>query len=836
MVDPMTRTNTDRRTLLKMAGGAIVAAPGFTLLRGLTRDGALARAADATNGTSTAAASAANSTFTPDASGGFSVTLGGAAVRPPSIPLAVRSPYLSTWLPATSLTAATPQFWNGANRTFVGLVRIDGQLYAWSGASVLSSGAAVTPLTATSTDVTATRSIFTASAGGVELVAEWLSPVEPGNLALQSAPFTLLTISINFTDGNSHDVQVYADITGEWASSNQNELIEWQTTADATGRYWTVGLQAPNPLTENNQMANWGSAVWAAERSSSLTYQSGYSVFVRSQFAATGNLLNTSDPDPRAINDEQPAFAFAVDFGSSAGSTSFAIGHVRTPLISYGQPATQLLPLWTQYWPDWQQMTAAFIAGAGSARSRAIALDAEVQQQATNAFSSDYAAACALALRQCYGGTELAIGADGTPWLLGKEISSDGDTNTVDIFDQAFLAWLWMDPELIPLVMAPILNWCASPAWQSASAWNGISPAYYCVHDLGVYPNATGRVPGNGEQMPIEESAGMLIMAAAYAKAVGASTAAPFLNQWRALWTQWAEYLMTQVPTPDEQLTTDDWAGVYASTAAGVNLGIKAIIGLAAAAQIAQIIGDSANASTWLNFATNEVADWVNLSTDTSGTHLNVEQGANGTWTSLYNAYYELVIGLDTPLVPQSVAANEASYYATQLTTYGMPLQSATNLNKVAWQFYLPAWLKSYPIADELMSRNIAYINDTTSLVPYGDRFDPSTGVEVAGIEAHPTLGAVFAILATQGTAPGAPTQPSNTVTPLADLASAAHIESPRQTNPATKKPKKPKPKKPVRKRTKKKSQKAVLGKGPAKRAAKRIAGLVKAVSSSFSR
>ena len=186
--------STDRRTLLKMAAGATLAAPVLTLLRGLTGDGAVARAAGAGNGASTPAASAVNGTLTPDASG-VSVTLGGVAVRPPSIPLAVHSPYLSTWLPATSLTAATPQFWNGANRTFVGLVRIDGQLYAWAGAPVFSSGSAVTPLTAISTDVTATRSIFTAGAGGVELVAEWLSPVEPGNLALQSAPLTLLTIS-----------------------------------------------------------------------------------------------------------------------------------------------------------------------------------------------------------------------------------------------------------------------------------------------------------------------------------------------------------------------------------------------------------------------------------------------------------------------------------------------------------------------------------------------------------------------------------------------------------------------------------------------------------------
>ncbi len=724
-----------------MLGAGAVAAPGLSLLQDITGVGGVAQAATGSGATRASSAQAA------------SVTLGGANVRPPSIPLAVRSPYLSTWLPATTLTAATPQFWDGAPRGFVGLVRVDGSLYAWAGQPTLSSGPAVTPLTPISTEVTATRSIFTASAGGVQLVAEWLSPVEPGNLQLQSAPLTLLTISVSFTDGNSHAVEVYADITGEWASSNQSALIDWQTTSDTTGQYWTVSLQNPQPLTETSQMANWGTVVWAAPTGAGLTYQSGDSVTVRSQFASTGALLDSSDPNPRAINNNQPAFAFAVDFGSSAGSTSFALGHVRTPLISYGQSATQLLPLWTNYWSGWQQMTAAFIAGAGSARQRAAALDTQLEAAATTAAGSGYAAACALALRQCYGGTELAVGLGGDPWLLGKEISSDGDTNTVDIFDQAFLAWLWLDPGLVPLVMAPILNWCESPAWQNASAWSGISQPYYCVHDLGVYPVASGRVPGSGEQMPIEESAGMLIMAAAYARAVGASAALPFLAQWQQLWTQWAQYLETQVPTPATQLTTDDWAPTYATITGSVNLGIKAIIGLMAASQIATILGDTANATTWSDAATNNVGPWISLSTDATGDFLNVAQGATGTWGSLYNAYYEMVIGVS--LVPDQVAANQAAFYVNELTTYGMPLETnANNLNKVAWLFYLPAWLDSYPVASQLMSRNVAYINGTPSLVPYGDRYNTSTGVEVSGIEAHPTLGAVFALLAAGVTLP----------------------------------------------------------------------------------
>jgi hypothetical protein len=94
------------------------------------------------------------------------------------------------------------------------------------------------------------------------------------------------------------------------------------------------------------------------------------------------------------------------------------------------------------------------------------------------------------------------------------------------------------------------------------------------------------------------------------------------------------------------------------------------------------------------------------------------------------------------------VKALQASYYLTQLEPYGLPLQTDTGgLSKVAWNLYIPAWLRDYPIAAELLSRDVAYINDTPSLVPYGDRYNTDTGVEVTGVKAHPTLGAVFAVL-----------------------------------------------------------------------------------------
>jgi hypothetical protein len=680
-------------------------------------------------------------------------------VRPPSVPLAVRSPYLSTWLHSTELAEALPQFWNGEDRGFAGLARIDGHLYAWAGLPEVN-GKRVTAMTQTSVQVTATRSVFTLSARGVELTAEWLSPIEPGGLKRQSVPFSYLNVAVRATDGASHHVQVYAEITGQWASSDKGGEITWQAITTKKSRYWSVQLKTQEPLGEYEQMAQWGHAIWGCPRAAKVTHQSGYSAAVRQKFANGGRLANTSDKDFRAIDDRQPVFAFAQDFGTVRASqqlTRFLIGHVRTPLASYGTDGTHLLPLWTRYWRDWQAMADYVLADAAAARDRAVKLDAKIEQAATAAGGVGYSAMCALAARQCYGGMELAIGPDGSTWLLGKELSTGAGVNTVDIFDQAYLMWLFLDPGLIPLVMAPILTWCASGEWQKASLWTDIpswkhSKTRYCVHNLGVYPVAKGRVPGNGEQMPIEESAGMLIMAASYARKVGAATARPFLAKWHKLWTQWAEYLLTQVPSPEKQLTTDDWTQRYRRPRHGVNLGIKAIIGLAAASQIAHILGDTTNANKWSKAARSNVGPWVTRSTDASGQYLNLEQGASGTWTCLYNAYYQQVIG--EQLVPTSVAAMEASFFEGKLTKYGMPMQTGvSDINKIEWLVYTASWLRSYPIADDLLNRSFAFINHTHARVPYPDRYHTSTAVEaglVSGLqaEAHPTVGAVFALLA----------------------------------------------------------------------------------------
>ena len=93
--------------------------------------------------------------------------------------------------------------------------------------------------------------------------------------------------------------------------------------------------------------------------------------------------------------------------------------------------------------------------------------------------------------------------------MFQKEISSDGNVNTVDVMYPAMPFFLYANPEL--------LRYNLEPLFQNQEG--GFYPNGYSMHDLGThYPNATGHVEGNDEYMPVEESGDMILMTYAYYK------------------------------------------------------------------------------------------------------------------------------------------------------------------------------------------------------------------------------------------------------------------------------------------------------------------------------
>jgi len=675
-------------------------------------------------------------------------------IRPPAAPLAVRSPYLSTWLPATVSPGTWQEFWQGHTTAMGGIARIDGVAYSFMGDPgiilTVPNGNHGTPSTVqgfrqalqqTGLEVTPTRTVFTLEGGGVGLTLEFLSPVEPGDLSRQSIPLSYVLISASSIDGTTHDVQIYADISGEWCSADSAQDITWAPVQVSYGggtvQAWTVQLANQQPLTEQNQQAAWGTMVWSTPATSGLTYQSGQDILVRAQFVDNGKLTNISDTNYRAIQDNWPVFGLCVDLGQLSGtakSVPLSVGLVRTPALSY--LGTDLQPLWTAKFSSWQDMLGYFHADLAAAQRRADVLDAKITRDARSAGGTAYAGLCAIALRQAYGGTELVVGPNSQPWAFLKEISSDGNVSTVDVLFPASPAWIYADPGYLALLLEPLLSYAESGNWPEA----------FAPHDLGsAYPVASGHNDGGGENMPMEETGNLLIMAAAYIQQAPGPGAAFATAHYKIL-KQWADYLVANLPDPGYQNQTDDFAGPIAHS---VNLALKGIIAVAAMSKIAAVAGNTADAASYRSQARQFISYWVTHAQDPSAAHLDLTysgpDGGNGTWGTTYNGFADRLLG--TGLIPSTILAGQAAWYESVSNLFGLPLQVPHSYAKSDWEMFTAAWLSEYPVGRQLIERVYTYANTTPSRVPFSDLYDTISGDQV-GFQARPVQGGIFALLA----------------------------------------------------------------------------------------
>jgi hypothetical protein len=656
-------------------------------------------------------------------------------VRPPAVPLIVRGPYINTWQASDSAPGTWPTFWNGNVKAITGIARIDGTAYTFFGAPQ-NIGA---PMRQTQLEVTPTQSRYAFSAGGATVYVTFLSPVEATDLRRLSIPFSYIFVQAQSSDGNAHTVSVYFDISGEWAHGTSSSLIKWGkqqvTHGGGTLTVHTVTPAAPQVLAETNDYPSWGTVVWATNQQQGLTFQSGADQTVRSLAATQGQLNNTIDPNmPRAINDHWPVFAFNFAFGSIGGQPTapveLALGHVRSPAVSY--LGKSVPPLWKSYWSSWQNMLSFAYDDAVLAVQRASVLDDSVSAAATQTNGSHYAALCALALRQAFGGVEL-VGTANKPWLFLKEISSSGNVSTIDVIYPSLPVFLHTNPTLLRLLLDPVLAYTESGKW----------PLTFCVHDLGAsYPNATGHNDGGGENMPIEESANMLLMATAYMNFTDAASASAFAIQHYRILKQWADYLVPNTLMPAYQNQTDDFTGFIANSS---NLALKGILAVGAMGEIARYAGKANDEQYYSGQASSLISQWKGLSEDSSGLHLKLSYDMDGTWSLKYNAFPDKLLGLN--LIPSSVLQQEAAWYTQQEQPYGVPLDIRHTYTKADWELWTAASTNDPLLRQDFVESLYSFANTSPSRVPLTDWYDTVSDTQ-NGFKARPVIGGLFSILA----------------------------------------------------------------------------------------
>ncbi|EMD40792.1 hypothetical protein CERSUDRAFT_103175 [Gelatoporia subvermispora B] len=665
--------------------------------------------------------------------------------NPAAIPLAVRSPYLSAWLAqgaGNALNDVWPTFWTGAIVGWAGFINVDGESYVFLGDPDVPN-ASFQKAVQKSFEFTSTQSVFVLSAGPVDLTATFLSPVEPSDLANQSFPFSYLALSAASNDGQPHAVQVYTDISAEWVSGDDSLTVNWTTTVGDTITH-QVQLEDQTVFGEVNDRIQQGSAFHSTLNSTGTTFQTGQDVVVRAQFIQNGVLANTQDTDFRAVSDDWPVFALAHDLGTISAASDpviFSIGHVRDPAVEYliANDATQNRSLF--FWSQISTLDDAittFLQDFPNALARADAFDAQVNADASQ-ISSNYAGLVALSIRQGFGAIEITLSKDAsgqfnTSDIMAflKEISSDGNVNTVDVIFPTWPLLLYTNPAIGKYLLIPLFAYQATG--QYPNAW--------AVHDMGAsYPKALGHNDGNDEPMPLEESGNMVIMTLSHFQRTGDNS---IITTYFDLLDQWTQFLITDALIPENQISTDDFAGSLANQ---TNLAIKGIVGIKAMAEIASIVGDTARSSNYSSISASYVPQWQQFATSSDGKHLTLSYGNDSSWGLSYNMFADVL--LNTSVFPASVYDMQTAWYETVVNEFGVPLDTRHTYTKSDWQSWTAALVTSTTVRDIFINSVFKYAADEENSQPLGDWYETLNG-DVEGFKARPVVGGHLALLALQ--------------------------------------------------------------------------------------
>jgi len=659
----------------------------------------------------------------------FAPALAIAQQRPPAVPLIAHNPYFSVWSMADHLTDEDTKHWTGAAQPIAGLARIDGQTYRFMGANPRSAPA----MPQTALEVTPTRTIYRFQAAQVTLTVTFFTPAFPKDLDLLSRPVTYLTLAV--TGEGAHDVTLLVDVDPLIAVNTRDEEVTW-------GRSRIPGLIVLNTGSREQRDLNrpgddlridWGYFHVAVPDSADA--QVAVSSDALRSFAAAGTLPASDDLDMPRMPRDHAAHLAAV----------FALGKVSAPpvvrhvLLAYTEEyaieylGRKLRPYWQRNNTTVQQMLTDAESQYATLVARGESFDRELTADLTKAAGPAYAQLAILAYRQTLAAHGFAADVDGTPMLFPKENFSNGCISTVDVIYPSAPFFLFFNPALVQAMLKPVLEYAALPRWK----WP------FAPHDLGTYPLADGQVYGGGEtteenQMPVEESGNLLILADAMSQEQGNWD---FVRAYWAQFTQWAEYLRDKGLDPANQLSTDDFAGHLAHNS---NLSIKAIEALAAYAQMAQALGKSDVAEEYSRLAAEMAAKWQSMAID--GDHYKLAFDKPGTWSQKYNLVWDQILGLH--LFPAQVRQTEVAFYIEHLNIYGLPLDNRRDYTKLDWEIWT-ATLADAPQPGKtdafaaLMAPIGRWINEGPTRVPLTDWYDTKTGKQM-GFQARSVVGGVY--------------------------------------------------------------------------------------------
>jgi hypothetical protein len=633
-----------------------------------------------------------------------------------------------------NLNDSPTKHWSEAAQPITGLVRIDGRTFRWMGAAARGFHLpAVDAMKQTAVEVTPLHTKYDFSGAGIDLRVTFFTPLFPQDLDVLSRPVTYLTWRAISTDNRPHQVDLLLDVDPVIAVNDAAQQVTWSRAHTGGLTVLNVGSRDQTILNRSGDRIriDWGYfhvAVPDSEQSSSEL-----SVDAISQFIHDGTLHDEDDlsmPRPAGGTSGRAAhLAFKIPLGE-VGAT----GIERHVLLAYTQTyaieylGRRLRGYWQRNGMTESELLDAAERDYTSLETRGVKFDSDLTADMRKAGGDDYAYLASLLFRQTIAAHKLVADIDGTPMLFSKENDSNGCIDTVDVTYPSSPFFLLFNPQLLKAQLEPLMRYAALPRWRFP----------FAPHDLGTYPLANGQVYGGSEvneenQMPVEESGNLLLMVAALGRAEGNWE---FARRYMPELTKWAAYLETKGMDPENQLSTDDFAGHLAHN---TNLSIKAIEALGAFVQIARGVGDTQLADRYERVVRQLPAQWERMAID--GDHYKLAFDQPGTWSQKYNLVWDDI--LDLHLFPKKLMQTEWAFYAKQMQPYGLPLDNRKSITKLDWEVWTATLAPDDGQYRDLIHRLVIWADTTPSRVPTTDYYDSISGRQM-GFQARSVVGGVF--------------------------------------------------------------------------------------------
>jgi hypothetical protein len=547
-----------------------------------------------------------------------------------------------------------------------------------------------------------------------------------------SRPVTYLSWSAHSTDGQQHQTDIMIDVDPLISVDQPGQQVIWSRTQASGLTVLSVGNRDQPTLHQSGDRVriDWGYFHLAIPNSAQA--KTSMSLAAIHSFAKSGDLTDIDDssmPLPASRRGRAAHLAAKLPMGSVGPSP--VERHVELAYTD-GYSIEYLGRKLRAYWQRNGMTEGALLSTAENEytqlEKRGVRFDEETMSQMEKAGGAEYKYLTSLLFRQTIAAHKLVADIDGTPMFFSKENDSNGCIDTVDVTYPSSPFFLLFNPKLLEAQLEPLMRYAALPRWRFP----------FAPHDLGTYPLANGQVYGGGEeneqdQMPVEESGNLIIMIAALGRAEGNWN---FAKRFMPQLTQWADYLEKKGMDPENQLSTDDFAGHLAHN---TNLSIKAIEALGAFVQIARGVGDSQLAARYETIVRKLPAQWEKMALD--GDHYKLAFDQPDTWSQKYNLVWDDL--LDLHLFPDRIMKTEWAFYVKQMRRYGLPLDNRKTITKLDWEVWTATLASNPQEFQDLIHRLVIWADETPSRVPTTDYYDTESGKQI-GFQARSVVGGVF--------------------------------------------------------------------------------------------